>query len=198
MVGLDRHGRAAGEADTFDDVRVERSLSQELGAFDLVGVLLEHVDEEPADDLALRFRIRLAFQLAEEQLTLVRMDERNVVVVPEHADHFIGLVQAKKAVVDEDAGQLVADRLVDQDGRHRAVHAAGQTADDLLVADLLTDPGDRILTIGVHGPVAGEARDTDKILIKLPAVRRMVHFRMELNRIEVARRIGRDGEGRVR
>ena len=39
-------------------------------------------------------------------------------------------------MVDEDAGELVADGAVDERGGDRRVDAPGQPADDLLVADL--------------------------------------------------------------
>ena len=50
--------RAAGEADALDHVRIERALGQEVGAAELGGFLLEHLDEQPADGLALWFRGR--------------------------------------------------------------------------------------------------------------------------------------------
>ncbi len=78
-------------------------------------------------------------KLAQEQFGFVGVDQRDVVVVAEHGDDFVGLVLAQQAVIDEDAGQLIADGFVDQDRGDRAVDAAGQAADHLLVADLLAD-----------------------------------------------------------
>jgi len=51
----------------------------------------------------------------------------------------LAFVQAQQAVVDEHAGQLVADGAVDQRGRHRRIDAAGQAENDLFVADLGAD-----------------------------------------------------------
>ena len=62
-----------------------------------------------------------------------------IVVLAEHGDDVGRLVLAHQAVVDEDAGQLVADRLVDQQRRNGTVDAARQRADDALVADLFAD-----------------------------------------------------------
>ena len=56
----------------------------------------------------------------------------------------LGLALPQQAVVDEDAGQLVADRLVDEDGGDGAVHAAREAADHLAVPDLLADAADRL------------------------------------------------------
>ena len=39
--------------------------------------------------------------------------------MPEQVDHGLGFVQPQHAVIDEHAGELVADRLVDQHGGHR-------------------------------------------------------------------------------
>ena len=66
VVRLDRHRRAAGEGDALDHVGVERALRQEIGAADFFGLGVEHVDEQPADGLALLFGIADAGQLAEE------------------------------------------------------------------------------------------------------------------------------------
>ena len=57
------------------------------------------------------------------------MDERDVVAVPEQSDDLIGLGLAHQAVIDEHAGELVADGLVDQHRRDRRIDAARQPAD---------------------------------------------------------------------
>src|SRR3546814_9505861 len=77
----------------------------------------------------------------------------------ERLDHLPGLVLAQQAVVDADAGELLADRLVDQHCRHRGVDAAGEPADDPRLADLLADRLERLLAEGRHGPVAPAAAD---------------------------------------
>ncbi|MPL73681.1 hypothetical protein SDC9_19487 [bioreactor metagenome] len=195
VVRLDRHRGTARERDAFDHVGIERALGQELGALDLVRVVLEHVDEEPADRLALHFRVRHALERAEEERALIGRDQPHVVVVAEHGDHFLGLALAQQAVVDEDAGQVVADRLVDQHRRDRAVDAAREAADHLLVADLFADLGDRLFAIARHRPVAGEARKPHEVLVELRALRGVVHLGVELHGVEVTRRIGGDREG---
>jgi hypothetical protein len=57
----------------------------------------------------------------------------------EHLHHHLAFVQAQQAVVDEHAGQLVADGAVDQRRRHAGIHAARQAEDDLFVAHLGAD-----------------------------------------------------------
>src|SRR3546814_10434715 len=136
-----------------------RALRQEIRTTDLRRLLLEDVDEGAADDLALALGIVDALQLAEEELAGVAVHQRDVVVMAEQLDHLPGLVLAQQAVVDEDAGELLADRLVDQHCRHRGVAAAGAPADDPRLADLLADRLERLLAAGRPGPVAPAAAD---------------------------------------
>ena len=159
-------------------------------------MFLKHVDEQLADNLALGLGIANAFQIGQEQLALVSVDQRNIVVVPEHGHHFFRLVLTEQTVVDEHTGQLIADRLVDQNRGDRTVHAARQAANNPLAPDLLTDLADRLLAIRAHRPVAAEPCFADEVFVERFAVGSVVHFRMELDRIEAAIQICRDGEGR--
>ena len=86
---------------------------------------LEDIDEEPSDGLALFLRVGDACELAQEQLAFIGMDQGDVVVIAEESDDLISLVHAHHAVVDEDACQLIADGLVDQNGSHGRIDAAG-------------------------------------------------------------------------
>ena len=84
-------------------------------------------------------------------------------------------------MIDEHAGELVADRLVDQHRRDRGIDAAGQSADHPALADLRADFLDRLLAEGAHGPVAVEPGDlADEIADQLGAVGRMHHLGVEL------------------
>ena len=53
-------------------------------------------------------------EFAEELLRGIDVNQRDVVVMPEQVDHGLGFVEPQHAVIDEHAGELVADRLVDQ------------------------------------------------------------------------------------
>ena len=78
--------------------------------------------------------------------------ERHVEVAAERLGDLLGLVRAHEAVVDEDARELVADRLVDEQRRDRGVDAAGEPADHPLRADLRADPLDLLLDHGRRRP----------------------------------------------
>src|SRR3546814_3719403 len=64
-----------------------------------------------------------------------------------------------KAVVDEDAGRLLADRCVDQHRGDRAVDAARQAAQHALAADLRANLGDLCRAEFGHRPFAAAAAD---------------------------------------
>jgi len=125
VMRLDGDARAARRRHALDHVGVERALGEKVGVLDLLALLLEHLDEQPADDLAFSFRVAHAFKRAQEALARVDRDQRNVVVPAEQLDDLGRLVLAQQAVVHEDASQLIADRLVDQERGDRRVHAAG-------------------------------------------------------------------------
>jgi hypothetical protein len=72
--------------------------------------------------------------------------------------HLLGLVQAQQAVVDEDAGELVANGAVDQRRRDRGIDTAGQAEDHLFAADLLANPCDGLADVVRHVPVAACSR----------------------------------------
>ena len=103
---------------------------------------------------------------------------------------------AQQAVIDEDAGELFADRLVQQHGDDRRVDAARQAADHAPAADLGADPLDRLLPERRHRPVAGAARDTVCEIPQQVRARRRVHdLRMELDAVKAPGLVGDGGEG---
>ncbi len=101
-------------------------------------------------------------------------------------------------MVDEHAGQLVADRLVDQDRRDRTVDAARQAADHLARSDLLADFGDLGFAIGGHRPVALQpAHAMDEVGDQLGAVGGMRDFGVELGAVELPLLVGDHREWRT-
>ena len=63
------------------------------------------------------------------------MHQRDVVVIAKQRDDLLALAAAQQAGIDEDAMQLLAQRLVQQHRRHRAVDPARQAADHAPGAD---------------------------------------------------------------
>ena len=203
VVALDRHRGPAGEGDALDHVRVKGALRQESDralavAGDAAGLGFERVDEQFPDGLALRLGVVEPLERADEFFRRVDMDERDVEMAAEEADHLVRLALPHQAVVDEDAGQLVADRLVDQHRRHRRIDPAGKSADHPAFADLGADAKNLLLAEGGHGPVALESGDlVQKVGDQPRPVRRVDDLGVEHGGVVAALLVGRDGVGRV-
>ncbi len=96
---------------------------------------------------------------------------------------------AQQAVVDEDAGELVADGLVQQRRRHAGIHAAAQAENHPFLADLRADFLDRLLDVVAHRPVLAAAADAvDEVGEDLPPARRVDHLGMKLQAEESSAR----------
>ena len=163
-----------------------------------LGLGLEHVDEQFADGLALDFGILDAGKRVEERIGRVHMDQRNVVGAAEQRHDLLGFAKPQQPVIDEHAGELIADRFVDQHRGDGGIDAAGEPADHSALADLAADFLDRLVLEGAHGPVAGAARDVaHEIAQDGGAVRRVHDFEMELGGVEFALVVGDHGDRRI-
>ncbi len=198
MVALYHRRRTAGGRDALDNVGIEGALGEKGGAFDFAGLALEELDEQPADRLALGFWVGDPGQRAKEIFSRINVQQGNVVVVAEEVDDLPRLVAAQQAGVDKDAGELFADRLVDQHRGDRGVDPAGETADHPPLADLGADGADRFGAERGHGPVAGEARDAvGEVAQDHGAAGRVSDLGVELDAIDPPRLVGDRREGRA-
>ena len=199
VVALDRDRLLGLGAARLDHVGVDRSLRQPLRLLELARLAREDVDELAADDLALGLRVGDAGELAEEALAGVDRDHLHVAMLGEHVHDEPAFVEAQQPVVDEDAGQPVADRLVDQRRGDARVDAAREAEDDLVVADLLADPRHRLVDVVAHHPVGLGAADLeDEAVQQLPALQRVRHLGMELDAVEAALLVGHAGDRAAR
>src|SRR5437868_6265058 len=133
---FDRNRGTAERAHRLDYVGVEGALREELDVADLVRFFVEDVDEGGADRLALFLRVDNPGELLEEQAASVTMDQRDVVVPAEEAHDLLGFACPQQARVDEDAGQPIADRVVQQRRRDRGIDTAGEAADNPALTNL--------------------------------------------------------------
>ena len=119
------------------------------------------------------------------------MDQGDVVVIAEQGHHLLGFVVPQEAGVDEDAGQLITNGLMDQDGGDRGVYTARQATDHPALPHLGADLGNHFLTEGGHGPVATQARDlVGEVAQHLGTARGVSHFRMKLDAVEPSGLVG--------
>ena len=75
---------------------------------------LEHLDELAADDLPLLLRVADPGEPLQELRAGVDVDDAGVQPAHEHLHDQARLVLAQQPVVDEDAGELVADGAMDE------------------------------------------------------------------------------------
>ena len=109
-------------------------------------------------------------------------------------------VLAQQAVVDEDAGQLVADGAVDERRGDARIDAARQAEDDLLVADLRADARDGLGDVVAASPsraVAPQMPSTKRSRIAAPLAG-VGHLGVELHAVEAARLVGHAGDRAAR
>ena len=113
-------------------------------------------------------------------------------------DDLLRLALPQHTVIDEYAGEPVADRLVDQERRDGGVDAAGERAEHAALPDLRADRFHRLGAEGVHRPIAFEPRDlVDEIGDELRPLGRVVHLGMELQAVEAPRLVGDDADRRI-
>ncbi|MCY1359310.1 hypothetical protein D9M69_458740 [compost metagenome] len=199
MVALDGGGLLGLGAARFHHVRVDRALRQPLGVGQFLGLGLEYLHELAADDLALLLGVGHTGQVAEELLGSVDVHDLGVQAAGEHLHHHLAFVQAQQAMIDEDAGELVADGAVDQRRGHRRIDAARQAQDHLFVADLFADLGDGFLDVVAHDPVSLAAGDLEhEALEHLAALDGMRDLGVELHGIVAARFVGHAGDRAAR
>ena len=128
-----------------------------------------------------------AGQVAEELVLRVGDDELRAGRRDEVALDRLGLALAQQAVVDEDAGELVADGALHDRGGDGGVDTAGQPAQHPLVADLLAYAGDGLL--GDRGRLPGRADSGDLVEERRQhplAVLGVQHLRVPLHAGELA------------
>ena len=119
------------------------------------------------------------------------MDQRDVVMPAEEAHDLLRLARPQQAGIDKDAGQLVADRLVEQGRRYRGIDTAGETADNPVFTNLAADLVDRLAAEQRHRPVAVAAGDPVREAVQqLSALRRVHDLGMEQHAVKTAAVVG--------
>ena len=100
-------------------------------------------------------------------------------------DHLLGLVLAQQTVVDEHAGELIADRAVDERRGGRRVDASREAADHPSVADLGPHGSDLLVDHRGGRPALLEACDLAQEAVEdLGAVGRVDDLGVELDPVE--------------
>ena len=112
-------------------------------------------------------------------------------MIAEERLDLLALIHPEQPVIDKDAGELIADRFVDQDSGNRAIDPARQSADDFAVTHLRFDLGHFGFAVSGHGPIARQpANAVDEIGEQLPAIGCVHDFGVELGAVKLACFIG--------
>ncbi len=150
-----------------------------------LGGVLEDADELHADDLALLLGVGNALQSLEETRRGVDVFQPDVKIVAEEVLDRLRLAGAEEAVVDENAGQLVADGAVEQNGGHGGIDPAAESEDDALLPHPLANLGAGLLDERAHRPILLATADiVDKVLENRPAPRRVRDLRVKLQAVK--------------
>ena len=136
----------------FDDIRVQRSLHEETGVVETDLRILEDTDEEFADRLALFLGIGDAFESIEESIAGADMDQFDSLMTLERLDDLFALALTHQARIDEHAGELRTDGLVNERRSDSGIDTARQPADRTAGADLGTNEFDLRLDDRRHRP----------------------------------------------
>ncbi len=91
-------------AGRFDNVGIDRALRQPLDALELVRLLVEHLDEIAADDLAFFFRIADSLERGEEPVGGIDANDVDTEVFAEGVHNLVAFVVPQQSRVDKHAG----------------------------------------------------------------------------------------------
>ena len=203
VVGFDDVRLAVPGGGGFNDVGIDRALGEPPDAIEFFRLALEHVDEGRADLLALGFGIVQTPQRLKKDIGGIDGDQARVENVRHAArkrdfDLFT-LIQAQEAVVDEHAGELIADGAIEQRGGDAGVDAAGQSEHHPFPADGRAHFCYGALDDVFCCPQAPATADVSREAAKdFGAIARMRDLGVELHAEETPRTIRHGGDRRIR
>ena len=155
-----------------------------VGEFFLFSV--KDFDKFRTDYFAFFLRIGHAGKFRQKLLFCINMNHAYAQVAGKHVHHHFAFVQTQQTVVNKHAGQLVADGTVNQRGRYGRVHAARQTQNHFVAADLFADFGNSFFDVVRHGPAwLCTANIQNKAVQQRAALFGVGHFRVELDAVEL-------------
>ena len=197
VMGLNFCGHGVIGRLALDDIRIERTLREEVNGADAGGFLVEDANELFADNFALLLGVYDAPERAEEVLGGIGVHQVRIEVALECVANSLRLALAHHSVVHENAGETVADGALDERRSHSGIDTAGQGADDLAAADLLAHALNAVTDEVPRRPKRGAAANfVEEVLDNRLALRRMNDLRVELQP-QHTRAVAHYDDGRV-
>src|SRR5210317_988148 len=108
MMTLDAVGLAGFTSCGFNDIRVNGALGEPGGSSDACCFLLENIDKKIADDPAFLFRVGDTSECLQKTVFCIDPEHLYPHVFSESSHHLVALGQPQQAVINKDAGKLVA------------------------------------------------------------------------------------------
>src|SRR5215217_1475542 len=124
VMGLDQVSLTGGCRGGFNNIRIDRPLSQPDGVGTLHRHLIEDLNEKPTDDFALLFWINDTFKRAKKAVFGVYPDNPDANMPCKAGHYLITLAQSQQASIDEYAGKLLANSFMQQGPDDRRVHTS--------------------------------------------------------------------------
>ena len=197
-MALDCDGLLALGPTRLDDIGVDGALRQETGALvaaiaglEFGSLLFKHVHKQATDDFAFGFGLAHTGELAQEEIAGVHADNPGVQLALEHLHDHVAFVQAQQAMINEHAGELIANGAMNEGRRHRGINPTGEAEDDLMLTHLLANAGHGLGNVIAHHPVGlGLANAQGESLQNGLALNGMRDLGVELKCIEATDLIG--------
>ena len=194
VVGLDGLRRALDRV-AFDHVGIERALDEKIK---IPEAAEKYIDEGLADDLAFPFRGSDPFQVFQERTAGIDIGDLQPQAPAQVVQDLFFLVQAQQAVVDENGGNLVPQRPVQQHRQGGGVDAAAHAQHHALAQAFLPQQRDLVFDEIFHAPGAVGPGDGEKEIGQDPFPFLAVHdLGMELHGEDLAAAILDGGDGAV-
>ena len=139
MVQFDRRRGPVSSSPTFDDVGIECALSKKVRTFNLGGLIRKTVDEGAADTAAFFLRVSHAGKHVKKPILSWYDMQVCLEVVSEFLNDGSRLVFPEQAIVDQDAGELIANCPADESGHNGRINAAREAANHPALPHSLAD-----------------------------------------------------------
>ncbi len=178
----------------FDHVGIERPLHEIFHAGNLGCFFFEHGDKLVTDDDAFAFRVFDAGKLGQKAFARVNRDHRKMHDVAKRRQYRRRFPFAQQSMIDEDAGELLADRARDQRCGDRRIDPARERADDLVAPDFNANLVDGAIDERLHLPIVGQPRNPVQEVAKdRRSGLRVHHLGVKLHAVDFALRITHRG-----
>ena len=151
VMAFDRH-RRADEGHRLNDIGIKSSLRQKLDVAELFGLVFEDLDEEMADDFSLPLRIFDSFQSRKKATRGIHIAEALPKPFRKEARDPLCFPLAKKAIVDKNTGQTIANGALNERCHHRGIDPSAEGTDDAAIAHPLANLLNRSLNKMGHVP----------------------------------------------